>query len=343
MRNSTCIKIAGTNTFRLSSTKLFDYWGSNLQNIEKSVRQIYIPDDGYIFVQVDQSGAEALIVAYCGEAGKYRELFKNDVKPHTYLAMRLFKHVWPHKMMENRLISSLDDFNIDEIINTPIADLKNHQHWRNLSRLIKDSDDWSLTERYYYLAKMVEHSSNYDIQPPALRMNILDKSGGRITISQADSEDYLGTKFALYPEIKGSFHRYVERCAKDTGYLYNLLGHPLCVTDYDITPTILKELYAVIPQSTVGEITNMAYVKLYNYIQTNKLKWDILANTHDSYMCQCPIGEEVECARVMQEFINVPLVSPIDGAEFSMKSEAAVGYNWYSYKKGVNENGLKTL
>lgn len=342
MRNSCNYSIAGTNTFRLSSRKLFNHWGGNLQNIEKSVRQIYIPDDGKIFVQVDQAGAEALIVAYCGIAGKYRELFRNKVKPHTYLAMRLFKHVWPLKMMENHLISSYDDFDIDEMVNTPIAELRKHPHWQNLSKLIKDSDDWSLTERYYYLAKQTEHSSNYDVGAPAFRMNILTKSGGKIVISQEDAVEYLGIKHALYPEIKGSYHRYVEKCARDTGYLYNLLGHPLAVTDQEITPSILKELYAVIPQSTVGEITNMAYVKLYEYIVSNKLKWDVLANTHDSYLCQCPIGEEQECGRVMQEFINVKLVSPIDGVEFNMESEAQCGYNWMPAKKS-NPNGLKPL
>jgi DNA polymerase I-like protein with 3'-5' exonuclease and polymerase domains len=174
-------------------------------------------------------------------------------------------------------------------------------------------------------------------------MNILDKSGGKVVISKEESEEFLGTKFALYPEIKGSFHRYVEKCARDTGYLYNLLGHPLAVTEHDITPSILKELYAIIPQSTVGEITNMAYVKMYNYIVDNKLKWDLLANTHDSYLCQCPIGEEVECARVMQEFINITMVSPIDGVEFSMKSEAVAGYNWAGFKKEFNEKGLKGI
>jgi hypothetical protein len=155
MRNTCSYAIAGTNTFRLSSKKVLNNWGGNLQNIEKSVRKIYIPDDGMMFVQVDQSGAEALIVAYCGVAGKYRDLFIHGVKPHTYLALRLFKHVWPHKMMENKLITNLSDFNIDEIINTPIAQLKNHPDWKNLAALIKDSDDWSLTERYYFLANIL--------------------------------------------------------------------------------------------------------------------------------------------------------------------------------------------
>src|SRR5690242_10436940 len=98
MRNTTQYKIAGTKTFRLSSSKALRRWGGNLQNIEKSMREIYEPDPGKIFVQVDQSGAEALITAYCCEDGQYRELFKNGIKPHSYLGMHLFKDVWPKKM-----------------------------------------------------------------------------------------------------------------------------------------------------------------------------------------------------------------------------------------------------
>ena len=343
MRNTCIYKQAGTNTFRLASTKVFGRWGSNLQNIEKSLRKIYKPDPGYIFVQVDQSGAEALIVAYCCVAGQYRQLFINNVKPHSYLAMSLFKHIWPKKMLEYRLISSASEFNIEDVIRTAIADLKNNPHWKNLANLIKESDDWSLQERYYYLAKQTEHSSNYDIRPPTFRMNVLEKSGGKIVISEQDSINFLQTKHGLFPEIKGSYHRYVERCAKDTRTLFNLHGHPYQISEFEIDDNALKELYAWIPQSTVGEITNIAYARMYEHILKYNLKWDLLANTHDSYLIQCPEGEAAECVERAREFMNQELTSPIDGVKFSMKSEAAVGYNWGSYKKDSNPNGLKGL
>jgi len=342
MRNSCIYKIAGPLTFRLSSTKLFGRWGSNLQNIEKSVRKIYVPDPGYIFVQVDQSGAEALIVAYCGIAGQYRELFKNDVKPHTYMALNLFPDIWPKKMLEHNLISSLFDFDFSEILRTPIAKLKTLPHWQNLAKLVKESDDWSLDERYYYLGKQTEHSSNYDIQPPMFRMNVLEKSGGKIVISKEDSERFLNVKHGLFPEIKGSYHRYVERCARDNRILYNLHGHPFQITSPEFDDKELKELYAWIPQSTVGEITNIAYTKMSRHIQEHSKKWDILANTHDSYLLQCPVEEELDCAKQASRFMEQSFTSPIDGAPFSMKSEVQTGYNWSPAKKD-NPDGLKTI
>src|ERR1017187_6230228 len=100
MRNSTTYKIAGTTTFRLSSSKILGKCGANLQNVEKSMRQMYIPDKGKIFVQVDQSGAEALIVSYLCEKGNFRELFLNNVKPHVFVALHVFAAIWQQKMNE---------------------------------------------------------------------------------------------------------------------------------------------------------------------------------------------------------------------------------------------------
>jgi DNA polymerase I-like protein with 3'-5' exonuclease and polymerase domains len=173
-------------------------------------------------------------------------------------------------------------------------------------------------------------------------MNVLEKSGGKIVISDEDSKRFLDVKHSLFPEIKGSYHKYVERCAKDNRILYNLHGHPYQITDHDIDDSMLKELYAWIPQSTVGEITNIAYSDMYHYISRENKKWSLLANTHDSYMIQCPEDEATECGTKAAEFMQQEFLSPIDGAKFQMKSEVQVGYNW-SPAKESNPLGLRTI
>lgn len=345
-------------------------WGGNLQNIEKGQREIYIPDGVInelieklqhfsvlrdlsiftdeeleilrIFVQVDQSGAEALIVAYCCEAGAYRSLFTNGIKPHTFLGMHLFKDVWRTKMLESKAVTKDSGFDIDEMCNTPIPLLKMNPFWRDLDLLIKDSDNWPVDQRYYYLAKQTEHSSNYDIHPPTFRMNILEKSGGKIVISKEDSERFLATKHGLFPEIKG-YHRYVQSLAEKHRRLYNLHGHPYEITHYELQESSWKELYAWIPQSTVGEITNIAYSRMQQYISDTKVKWDLLANTHDSYLLQCPLMDMRDCALKAKEFMEQEFVSPIDGAKFRMRSEAQAGFNWSPAKKDKNVIGLREI
>ena len=112
MRSSTTYKISGTKTFRLSSCQILPKkhfidgkwkrkgWGENLQNKEKGMRNMYIPDDGKIFVQVDQSGAEALIVAYLCRNANFRKLFINGIKPHVFVALHIFNNVWKQKLRE---------------------------------------------------------------------------------------------------------------------------------------------------------------------------------------------------------------------------------------------------
>src|SRR3977135_515890 len=105
-RNSCIWKLAGTDTFRLASSCIMmnfmtkEERGTNLQNIPHGMRKIYIPDEGKILVQVDQSGAEALIVAYLCEPGLFRDLFLNGIKPHTYVAMHVFQKQIQHKINE---------------------------------------------------------------------------------------------------------------------------------------------------------------------------------------------------------------------------------------------------
>ena len=76
-------KIAGTESFRLSGSALFDNYkysmGRNMQNITKNMRKYFGKLDGYSVVQVDQAGAEALIVAMECFPGKLRALFEAKI------------------------------------------------------------------------------------------------------------------------------------------------------------------------------------------------------------------------------------------------------------------------
>lgn len=367
MRNTT-LYTNKPKTFRRSSTQLINGVGSNLQNIEKSLRSIYIPD-GYedslqgkckywletgdlsvfsieeletlrVFLQVDQSGAEALIVAYECEPKDYRELFKCGVKPHVYVALKLFTEQWKKESKENGL--SLTDDDIDILAITPITKLKLNPQWRDLDNLIKASDDWSLSKRYYYFAKQTCHSGNYGIEWATFVMNVLEKSGGKVVIPKEDGIRFLQTYRGLFPEIPERCER-IRHQVNKTGVLFNLFGHPYYITNENISERTYKEYYAWSAQSTVGEITRTAYCDLQEYIEDCHLKWDILIDCHDSYLVQCPLAEVKQCGNKMQEFMNIELTSPFDNIKFRMKSELKIGFNWNSYKKDENDLGLREL
>ena len=371
MRNTTEYQLAGPKTFRRASRMLFGWQGSNLQNQTKYLRSMY-ESDGYdsndnkmtvklrywletgdlslfteeelstvrVFLQTDQSGAEALIVAYDCDAGDYRKLFIFKIKPHTYVALKLFPSQWKAEALAHNL--SIGDSDIDELYNTSIENLSKNPAWKELSLLISLSDNWSAEKRYYYLAKQTVHSANYDIQAPRFRMNILEKSEGVIVISMEQAEYFLDTYRSLFPEIPRRNQR-VQQQVEQTGIIYNQFGFPFRVTNYNMGNEDMKKLYAWGPQSTIGEITRIAVSRFQEWIESNSAPFDILVDCHDSYLVQCPLQYVKLCKEKMEEFMNQKLKSFIDGTEYRMRSETNVGFNWGTRKKGVNDLGLDKL
>lgn len=63
-RVRTTFKIGGTETGRLSSSKSITGTGSNLQNITKRARKMFISDPGYVMINADYSKAESWVVAH---------------------------------------------------------------------------------------------------------------------------------------------------------------------------------------------------------------------------------------------------------------------------------------
>lgn len=290
-----------------------------------------------IFVQVDQAGAEALIVAYLCRAGKYRDLFTFNIKPHSYVAAYLFKNVWQSKLAT--LAGGLGEADdIQRYLSCSLKELKSLRGWSALADLIQSSDDWPANERYYFIAKMVVHASSYGMKGPTFQMNVLEKSEGSIVLSKKQAESYLADFHGMFPEIH-EWQRETERIARATKVLYNLQGYPREITEV-INETTLRDLYAFVPQSTVGVITNIAYTEMQQYIEQHNKDWDMLANTHDSYLCQCPIKEVNDCATMMHQYITPELTSH-RRETFKMKAEVQTGYNWSNYSKDKNPLGLQ--
>jgi len=314
-RITTSYNLAGTTTFRLASRRLLGKWGTNIQNIPKKLRRLFIADKGKILVQVDQAGAEAMIVAYLCMRGNFRMLFSEGIKSHVYVALRLFEAVWQDKLGRS----------VREFCDAPIDKLKEMKGWDELNTLIKDSDEWPANCRYYFMAKMVCHASNYGMKAPTFRVNMLQKSQGAIALENKEASRFLKTYHKLFPEIK-QWHNETIMTLKNTKMLRNLFGYPRTFTGF-IDESMHKEAYAFVPQSTVGCITNLAFVELQNRQDLMDLNVDILQNNHDSVLLQCPEEHKEFVATEAMKHLNRNLISP-RGEPFQMRSEALTGYNW---------------
>jgi DNA polymerase-1 len=81
--------IAGTETFRLSSSAHPFRIGSNLQNIPRDARSSFVADPGYALFYSDQQGAEARIVAYLSGDENYIAAVEGG-DSHTMVASMVF-------------------------------------------------------------------------------------------------------------------------------------------------------------------------------------------------------------------------------------------------------------
>lgn len=334
-RNSTNYNPGITKTFRLASRKLFRKYGTNLQNVNKAMRRIYITRPKHKFLQVDQAGAEALIVAFLCLPGKYRQLFLHGIKPHVFVALHIFADVWRKYLPDV----------VDKALVTEISELKNLEGWDKLDKLIKSSDDWPNKDfpdelRYYYIGKKLCHSSNYGQGPGRLALTILEETEGRVVLSSAQAKIYLEHYHSLFPEIR-AWQLRVEHQVLEDGILYNLFGYPSIVTKKP-TEHEMKEWIAFVPQSTVATITNIALTRFQNeYIEDqNKDDWHLAATTHDSIMAEIPDDDIDEAGFILLDLMRPTLTAP-DGSRFRMGAELQVGSNWAPYKRGENEEGMR--
>jgi DNA polymerase I-like protein with 3'-5' exonuclease and polymerase domains len=328
-RINTAVKIAGPDTYRISSSKLFKFWGTNLQNIRKHNRQIIIADEGKFLVQTDQSGAEAYVNSYLCRNGNYRAIFEHGIKIHSFVAMHIFSGIWC-----NKLGISLREYE-EQFLNVPIPHLPKNQLWKSqLEPLIKSSDDWPPSERYYYIAKMVRHARAYGAGANALQMNILKKSEGTIVITKQQAEYFIEVDNHLFPELLDWQTSIREQLSKDRT-LYNLFGdRRIFFGNFD--ETLFKSAYSFIPQSTVGVLTSVAIAELQQRLDNRndiltEAGYDVLANGHDAILGQCKMGYEKVIAKEQEQALAKTFNTRY--GEFTMKSESSYGQDWYHLKK----------
>lgn len=320
-RMTTGWKLAGTTTFRLASSKLLEEVGTNLQNPNKQTLQCFRADEGYTLVQVDQAGAEALIVAYLCKPGRFRKLFQAGIKSHTYLACHLFTNDWLKYGLDTSWLADDVDF----------TKVKAHPLWSDVAKAIAKADI------KYYMAKQTCHSANYKVGVKTFCLSMLKNSGGKVNLSPEEGKRLLDTNYRLFPEIL-SWHNEIDNKILTDRKLCNLQGYER--TFFSIVEDDGREAYAFTPQSTVGTITNKAFAMMGRFIESQSLDWYLLNNKHDSILLQVPNKEVDEACSVLSYFMEAPLVGR-DGVEFNMKSECSIGTDWGKYHEVDRPTGMR--
>jgi len=83
--------LSGTESGRLASRMSATGTGGNLQNVPKGIaREVFIPDEGKVFMAADLSQAEARVVAYLAKEQGLIEIFESGKDIHSQVAASIF-------------------------------------------------------------------------------------------------------------------------------------------------------------------------------------------------------------------------------------------------------------
>lgn len=300
-RIRTNLNIAGTNTGRLASSMSVFGTGTNLQNVDRELRSVFIADDGYVFVNFDLEQADARNVgALCwdifveshGEkfAGAYLDMCEGG-DLHTQVA----RMVWPS-------LAWGDD---------PAG-------WRAVADQLFYRQD-----SYRQMAKKLGHGTNYYGTPATMAKHT--------KVDRSLVEDFQRGYFKALPCIP-EWHKWTREQLQEFGYLIHLFGRRRGFfgrADQDAT---LREAIAYSPQGMTAEEINIAILRLFNMNICQ-----LLIQVHDSELTQIREDRAEKDIPVMLAAMPVSLELK-KGRTFTVPVEAKWGWNWADRDKEGTEN-----
>lgn len=293
--------ITGTRTGRLSSRQSIYGSGTNLQNIPSR-----------------RPEGEAIRRMFLADEGKV--LIGRD-----------------YKQAEAWIVAYLSRSDtLIELFNDPSRDV----HYENAARIFNLPVSEVSTEQRY-LAKKVIHASNYGMGENRLVQVVNEDApytGVRITLREA--KVLMQKYFMLFPEIKETFWKYVQNELRYSRVLATPLGRKrMFFGRWD--DKLLRDAYAFIPQSTVGDLGCKAVANCYWQIEKVVPGAELMLQVHDAVYMQCYEKDAAMVAEMMEEAMRIPLT--LNGQTFTIPSDCKIGYNWGGRPKQnpeQNPNGM---
>lgn len=303
--------IAGTNTGRLSSS-MSDYGtGTNLQNVDRDLRECFHADPGYIYLNIDLEQADSRNVgAICWNlflkshgpefAGAYLDACESGDLHTTVCRMAWTELPWP----------------------------EDRAGWREVADRVAYR-----AMSYRDLAKRLGHGTNYFGQPPTMAKHS--------KVPRVQVEEFQQNYFGAFPCIK-LWHEWVMRELKEVGYLKTLMGRRRYFFGRHNDDATIREAIAYAPQGSTAEEIDEGYLRVWRKFPQAQL----LVQVHDSILMQIPYAEVNALVPQILEEMKVEIELE-GGRKFHVPLEAKVGWNWgdvqYKNKQPVgNVKGLMT-
>lgn len=303
-RHRTSLNIAGTNTGRLSSSFSDFGTGGNLQNIDRLLREVFIPDTGYKFGNVDLEQADSRnLGALCWNqfvtergpmfAGAYLDACESG-DLHTTVSRMARPHLpWTEDPKENRAL----------------ADTKYHRN-----------------DSYRDLDKKLGHGTNF--------VGSAFTMAKHAHIAKSEVDTFQRNYFHAFPCIP-AYHQYVREELIRSTCLYNLFNRRRFFFGRNKDPATIREAVAFAPQSSTAEEINIGMLRVWRGHRVH-----LLIQVHDSILFQYPEELEDEVMPWVMEQLKVE-IELVGGRKFFVPVDAKVGWNWGDVgRDGSNPFGL---
>lgn len=224
-RMRTSYNIAGTDTGRFSSSYSEYGTGGNMQNIEESLRSVFISDPGMKFAKFDAKSGESYVVGAIewnlfGDGTYLDAVDSGDV--HTAVA----RICWPE-------LKWTGDFKKDK----DIAETPYYRHYT-----------------YRFMCKKLGHGSNYGGKPNTLATQ------SKLPIGVVS--DFQPKYFRAFPAHQ-RWQQWVANQLWTKGYLISLMGRKRWFFGRRGDPDTIRAAIAFDPQGSLADIVNTAMLNIW--------------------------------------------------------------------------------
>lgn len=293
--------VVGTENGRWSSSENAFGRGTNLQNITPSMRRMFCADDSFRLISTDLEQAESRLVAglvwaSTGDDTYWRACESSDL--HTVVA----RMSWPE----------MEWTNVDKT-----------------NRLLADRPYPGLAGKFSYrdVAKRIGHGSNYRGSPFGISQ--------AIGIPVGVVADFQSRYFTAFPAIP-SWHQWTIDSLAQNQYLDTPLGRRRIFFGRPDAPETIREAIAYVPQSTIGELLNLAMLRTWQRSllpssDPAHLPLQLLLQNHDAFLFQVPVSLPLPAllAAVKSELeIPIPLHRGQEIRALTIPGEFVTGWNW---------------
>jgi uracil-DNA glycosylase family 4 len=274
--------------------------------IGTDLRSMFVPDEGYVFIEPDLSGAEARVVATLARDEKLLKIFKYDLDLHRITTG------WLNGNCPDDLLTQF----FEETSEIKIFELK-----EQINKILKER----INSEQRQVGKKFRHAGHYDMGK---------REAARQTgLSEWKTKQLLDKFHSTNPNIRGVFHKeMIEALQNNNRVLISPHGRRRQFLNR-WSDELFKEAYAFLPQACVSD-----HLKFSAQIIEKRIPYvQILSESHDSFLAQVPISHVDEMIRITREELDKPIdfkLCSLSRGELVIPSEFQIGkHDWEHMEK----------